>query len=87
MRSTSLEAYLRVALGEGQRRVYDEIWEHTMRGVYPTDRELAQSMGESDPNRVRPRRHELMAGGFIEEAGKRPCLVTGRKAITWMIKP
>lgn len=86
MRGTSLESYAQVELGEGQKIVYDALWEHTMRGVYPTDRELTKSLNEGDPNKIRPRRFELMERGLIEEAGKRPCEITGRKALTWRIK-
>ena len=86
MRGTSLESYTQVELGEGQKVVYDALWEHTMRGVYPTDRELTKTLDEDDPNKIRPRRFELMERGLIEEAGKRPCEITGRKALTWRIK-
>jgi len=36
-----------------------------------------------DPNKVRPRRFELMEMGLITEAGTRACRVSGRQALTW----
>ena len=83
MRETSLEAYCDIELGEMQRRVFDIIVERTMMGHPPTDREIAKELGFSDPNKVRPRRHELMESGLIAEAGIRVCTVSRRRALTW----
>jgi hypothetical protein len=85
MRQTSLESYDDIIkkLGERQRIVYNAIIELANTVAFPTDREIAKSLGKGDPNFVRPRRFELMKLGLIVEAGKRPCLVSKKKALTW----
>ena len=86
MRETSLLSYVQTqetSLGEMQRLVYDAIRNYA---TPPTDREIAKALSLTDPNAVRPRRNELMEQGFIVEAGKRKCTVTGRLALTWRVK-
>lgn len=86
MRMTSLDAYLQVPqLSETQQQVYDNILENNTMNLYPTDREIAKELGYSDPNKVRPRRYELMEAGIITEAGKRKCSVSKRTALTWKV--
>jgi hypothetical protein len=55
-----------------------------------TDRELsalyAELWHETDPNVVRPRRHELFEQGWVEESGRRICRISGRVAITWRLR-
>ncbi|HEC82545.1 MAG TPA: hypothetical protein ENI53_01505 [Thermoplasmatales archaeon] len=72
-------------LGKRQYEVLKCIRDLNHHGIYPTDREIAKYLGYADPNRVRPRRHELMQYGLITEAGKKICPVSGRLAITWKI--
>ena len=67
-------------LGERQRVVYDVIRTAT---VPVTDREITRFLGYEDPNTVRPRRFELVSMGLVEEAGKRQCNVSRRRALTW----
>jgi hypothetical protein len=50
-----------------------------------TDYEIAIKNGYADPNKFRPRRNELEKGGFVFEAGKRPCNITGKTAIIWKL--
>lgn len=50
---------------------------------YPTDKEIAKYLGFSDPNKVRPRRNDLMKHGFIREAEKRKCTIGGKESLTW----
>jgi len=84
MRPTSLQAYGELPeLGEMQRRVLNVIVEHAIKGEHLTDREIARELGYGDPNKVRPRRFELMEMGLITEAGTRACRVSGRQALTW----
>ena len=86
MRETSLEAYGDLPqLGNMQRRVLEAIIGFNLSNEYPTDREVVRDLKMSDPNRVRPRRNELMKAGIVVEAGKKECPVTGKKALTWMI--
>ncbi len=72
-------------LGEAQREVYEAIKYKTQMGIYPTDREIAVSLGYKDPNKVRPRRFELVAQGLVAEAGRRTCLISGKQALTWCV--
>lgn len=48
-----------------------------------TDREIADYLWFSDPNRVRPRRNELVRLGLVEPKGKRLCKVSGRLSLVW----
>lgn len=90
LRETSLQAYEdlrgRGVLGEVQTRVAYLI----ATNPDSTDRELskiyAETWGDTDPNAVRPRRHELMEQGWIEESGRRICNVSGHAAITWRMR-
>lgn len=52
-----------------------------------TDREMAKHLGYPDPNKVRPRRHELMKMKIVEEEIKRPCMVSGKLSIAWKLNP
>jgi len=81
MRDTSLKAYRQLTdLGVKQREVYFVI-KHA--SVPVTDREITVALGYGDPNKVRPRRFELARQGWIVEAGRRRCSVSGKLAITW----
>lgn len=86
VRQTSLEAYDIVGhLGHKQKKVLAIIHKHSRFKDFLTDREIARELGFMDPNKVRPRRHELMKLGLIVEEGTKKCTVTGRTAITWKI--
>ena len=55
-------------------------------GVPCSDYEIASHMGFDDPNKVRPRRYELVYGffkPFLEEKGKRVCHMTGKRVFVW----
>ena len=73
-------------LGDRQRLVLDLIrdWPDS------TDAELTKLLvkfhgGSPDPNRIRPRRTELVKRGLVNASGKRRCSVTGRLAYTWRV--
>jgi hypothetical protein len=85
MRDTSLLAYqdLKPKLGDKQQSVLILIHAHPD----CTDLELTYKMGYTDPNKVRPRRKELLDYGLIVESGKRRCSVSGKLALTWRVKP
>lgn len=88
MRDTSLLTYgwlQNVGLGEKQRKVFEVIKTCTLQHNHPTDREIARKLDYKDPNKVRPRRFELMEEGIIVEAGKRKCSISGRLALTWKV--
>ena len=91
MRDTSIMAYQQLLddlrLSDRQRLVLDLIrdWPDS------TDAELTRLLvkfhgGTEDPNRLRPRRNELLHHGLIEESGKRRCAVTRKTAYTWREK-
>ena len=50
-----------------------------------TDREIANMLGYPDPNKVRPRRNELMKLGIVEEDCKRICNAGERLSIAWRL--
>lgn len=50
-----------------------------------TDRELALVMEATDPNKVRPRRNELVKIGLVESDGRRKCQITGRTSLVWRV--
>jgi len=81
VRETSMLAYHQLAtLGLRQQEVYAII----CRSSLPlTDREIARELGYFDPNKVRPRRNELVKAGLVEEVGKRICTVSGKLSLTW----
>ena len=54
-------------------------------GLFPTDRELSEFLGYADPNKVRPRRNDLVRLGCVVECGKRVCGVSGKLALTWKV--
>lgn len=84
IRQTSLEAYRELLnLGEKEREVYNAIVSMAAKDGPPTDREITAKLGYQDPNKVRPRRYELLKKGWIMEAGKRKCNITGKMALTW----
>lgn len=51
-----------------------------------TDQEIAKKLGFSDPNKVRPRRNELVKAGFLVNFGKKKCKITGKMAIFWDLR-
>lgn len=50
-----------------------------------TDREMAERLDYKDPNKIRPRRNELMKQGIIEEDSKRLCAVGHKLSIAWRL--
>ena len=85
MQGTSILSYQQLqseGLGAKQREVYDTFLDSP---TPLTDRETAKELNYADPNKVRPRRKELVDKGLVKEAGKRLCSVTGRYVITWTI--
>ena len=90
MQLTSLDAWYQdilPSLHTRQWKVLRAIRDMTIHGQPPTDMEIARCLGYADPNRVRPRRKELADGQLIIPAGKRPCSVTGKTAMTWRVHP
>jgi hypothetical protein len=86
VRQTSLIAYeeLQGSLGQRQAIVYNIIIQMYKEGKTPaTDREITREAKYRDPNKVRPRRNELVGLGYVAERDKRKCQVTGKTVLTW----
>lgn len=81
VRDTSLLAYMELQpdLSHRQMIVYEII--KLYNGL--TDTEIANKLGFSDPNKVRPRRKELYDLGLVRAVGKRQCSITKRLAYLW----
>ena len=50
-----------------------------------TDREISSILGYADPNKVRPRRNELVAKHIVEEDCKRICSAGHKLSIAWRL--
>lgn len=70
-------------LGKRQKKVFDAI----LRLYMATDREIAEYLGYDDPNKVRPRRNELLRSRLIVDVGVRKCKVSGKTATIWRVNP
>jgi len=62
---------------------YQEILDCLKKGHAKTDYEMAKELGYSDPNKIRPRRNELVKKGYIKAVGKRQDNHTKKTAIIW----
>jgi len=80
---TSIKTYHELqeegVIGKDQKEVYKALKEL----VKATDNEITKELCYLDPNKVRPRRKELVDIGVVKEIEKRNCKVTGRLAIVW----
>lgn len=85
MRQTSLISYFHLkqqgVLGKGQKEVLSAL-QHLWSA---TDNEIARFLGYADPNKVRPRRNELVKQGLVFGYGKRQCSITNKKCIEWRL--
>jgi len=81
---TSREAAGRIApvTGELRRRVYDFIRERGQEGATDEEMQVALDMG---PSTQRPRRVELVRGGFVIDSGRTRLTKSGRKAVVWIV--
>ena len=60
-----------------------DVWTCLVKNPLSTDREITSLLGYDDPNKVRPRRKELVNMGLVVEEPKRACTITGRSCYTW----
>ena len=81
MQETSLDVYfdIKPRIGHMQGVVFETIIELGA----PTDLEIARHLHFKDPNKVKPRRRELVKCGLVKQCPKRKCFVSGRKVLTW----
>ena len=52
-----------------------------------TDREMSEILGYQDPNKVRPRRNELVKKQLLIEDEKRICSIGHKLSIAWKLNP
>lgn len=88
VRDTSLEAYINIINNPSSLndRYQDILVAVDGLGVPSSDYEIAEYLGFDDPNKVRPRRYELVYNfykPFLEEKGKRICRKTGKTVFVW----
>ena len=86
VQDTTLESYILLKksgkLGKMEKEVYSAI----KRWPDKTDTELATLLDYSDPNKVRPRRRNLVQKGLVKAYNSRVCMNTGRRCYTWRIR-
>jgi hypothetical protein len=84
VKDSSIETYHQIRdeglLGTDQ----DKVYKYILANPDSTDREIADGFG-CIPNRVRPRRKELVNMNLVQMHAKRVCEITGRKAYSWRI--
>ena len=88
VRDSSLDAYIEIISDPGSlnERYQDILIAVNSIGMPCSDYEIASHMGFDDPNKVRPRRYELVYSfykPFLEEKGKRVCRKTGKRVFVW----
>lgn len=85
IRQTSINSFVRLNetnIGERHYLIYSMFRNY---GVPATDMEVCRANNIADPNFLRPRRHELFKMGLLREGEKRPCSITGKLAIEWVV--
>lgn len=86
IRDTSIAAYKKIIdegiVGDKQLEVFELLAKENNL----TDSEIMQMLGYKDPNKVRPRRKELVDLQLIEENGKRACNVTKINVYQWRMR-
>ncbi len=85
VRQTSLTAYYKLKQKE-LNGIPKQIVQCLKQHPNSTDYELTRRLGYHDPNKVRPRRRNLVKEKIIEQSGKRPCQITNEIATTWKLK-
>lgn len=70
-------------LNEQQRAVLNALWRYRV-NIGLTDEEVCKLTG-LNPNAERPRRGELVAGGWVEDSGETRMVRSGRKATIWRV--
>ena len=88
VRDSSLDAYMEIISNPDSlnERYQDILVAVNEIGVPSSDYEIASHLGFDDPNKVRPRRYELVYGfykPFLEEKSKRVCRKTGKTVFVW----
>lgn len=84
IQQTSLLAYTEIrqndlVLSESYRQIIEAL---KLNGAM-TDREIASFLNYYDPNKIRPRRNELMKAGILQAVDKRCCAITRKTVLVW----
>jgi hypothetical protein len=86
MRETSLLSYGQIMERETElTQIYQSILSYLTANPSSTDYEITRGLNFSDPNKVRPRRNELVKFGLIVDKGIKICEITHRKAHCWNV--
>lgn len=80
VRDTSIISFIQVKKNIGVKQT--QILSAVRHLGEPTNLEMSTFLGWPI-NQITPRTNELVKKGLLAEAGKRPCHVSGRLALTW----
>lgn len=83
IRQTSIQSFHEIQESPILSESYQQILTVLKDSYGLTDREIAKKLGFSDPNKVRPRRNELMKQGIIKDCGTKVCRVSGKWVHFW----
>lgn len=88
VRDSSIDAYMEIISDPSSlnSRYQDILIAVDGLGIPSSDYEIASFLEFEDPNKVRPRRYELVNNfykPFLEEKGKRVCRMTGKTVFVW----
>lgn len=84
IQQTSLAAYFEMLTSGKLHPMNEKVLNYIDLNPYSTDMEITKGLGYSDPNKVRPRRKELLDAGHIVDAGIKRDRFTGKIAHTWV---
>lgn len=85
VRQTSLEAYRKISESNKDHVMQRKVFNALISLRQATDSEISFYLMYSDPNKIRPRRNELVKKGIVKSIGKRVCEITGRECILWSV--
>jgi len=88
LRDTSLEAYIELVNDPSvlNDKYQDILFTLLDSDMALTDYEISEKLNFKDPNKIRPRRYELVNKFYkplVQECKKRICKVTGKKVYAW----
>ena len=89
VRDTSAQAFADITREGVPNAQGREVWRYLMANGPRTGREVDHALASSADAAAsyHKRLSELLAAGWVEEAGKRPCSITGRRTIAWRARP
>ena len=85
IRATSLDAYQEIHVDGSASTQRQKVLREIRRNHHGiTDKELSSTLCIAI-NAITGRRNELLKAGLIKSVGKRPCVITGRNAMVWVV--